>query len=160
MTMPSFFATKSSESESPVKAGEKTNAEDTSKMEKKADESTESKDAAKEDSANKTPPGMLAEMKNLYQKKDSDGKYQWVAEYPDEVVEAAENSETAKFAFLVRNKKSYDSRKTLDIDSIIVQSPLLKEALGLVLQDYPGVTVNLKRLVSDPKVQDKLSKMR
>ena len=91
--------------------------------------------------------GMLAEVKNLYQKKDNDGKYQWVTEFPEDVVEAAENNETAKFAFLVRNKKSYDSRKTLEIDSIIVQSPLLKEALGVVLSDYPGVTTNLKRLV-------------
>jgi hypothetical protein len=70
-----------------------------------------------------------------------------VTEYPDDAVEAAENAETARFAFLVRNKISYDSRKTLEIDSIIVQSPLLKEALGVVLKDYPGITTNLQRLV-------------
>jgi hypothetical protein len=70
-----------------------------------------------------------------------------VTEYPDDAVEAAENAETARFAFLVRNKISYDSRKTLEIDSIIVQSPLLKAALGAVLKDYPGITTNLQRLV-------------
>ena len=70
-----------------------------------------------------------------------------MTEYPDDAVEAAENAETARFAFLVRNKISYDSRKTLEIDSIIVQSPLLKEALGVVLKDYPGITTNLKRLM-------------
>jgi hypothetical protein len=70
-----------------------------------------------------------------------------VTEYPDDAVAAAENAETARFAFLVRNKISYDSRKTLEIDSIIVQSPLLKEALGVVLEDYPGITTNLQRLV-------------
>jgi ATPase family associated with various cellular activities (AAA) len=70
-----------------------------------------------------------------------------VTEYPDDAVAAAENAETARFAFLVRNKISYDSRKTLEIDSIIVQSPLLKEALGTVLEDYPGITTNLQRLV-------------
>lgn len=70
-----------------------------------------------------------------------------MTEYPDDAVAAAENAETARFAFLVRNKISYDSRKTLEIDSIIVQSPLLKEALGVVLEDYPGITTNLQRLV-------------
>jgi hypothetical protein len=70
-----------------------------------------------------------------------------VTEYPDDAVAAAENAETAQFAFLVRNKISYDSRKTLEIDSIIVQSPLLKEALGIVLKGYPGITTNLQRLV-------------
>jgi hypothetical protein len=70
-----------------------------------------------------------------------------VTEYPDDAVVAAENAETARFAFLVRNKISYDSRKTLEIDSIIVQSPLLKEALGVVLKDYPGITTSLQRLV-------------
>jgi len=35
----------------------------------------------------------------------------------------------------------------LEIDSIVVQSPLLKKVLGKVLKDYPGVTTNLKRLV-------------
>ena len=43
--------------------------------------------------------------------------------------------------------QSYDSRKKYDIDSIIVQSPVLKEALGVVLRDYPGVTTSLQRLV-------------
>ncbi len=44
-------------------------------------------------------------------------------------------------------QKSYDSRKKFDIDSIIVQSPLLKEALGVALRDYPGITTSLQRLV-------------
>jgi hypothetical protein len=88
--------------------------------------------------------GMLAESKSLYQKRNKDGKYQWVTEYPDDLITAAENSETAKYAFLVRNNISYDSRKTLEIDSLVIQSPLLKKALGIVLKDYPGVTTNLQ----------------
>ena len=40
---------------------------------------------------------------------------------------------------LIRNKKSFeDSRKKLEIDSIIIQSPLLKIVLAKVLKDYPG----------------------
>ena len=106
------------------------------------------KDGGKEGSSeDKTPVGMLAEIKNLYQTLDSQGRHQWVTEYPEDAVEAAESAETARFAFLVRNKISYDSRKTLEIDSIIVQSPLLKKALGVVLEGYPGITTNLQRLV-------------
>lgn len=58
-----------------------------------------------------------------------------------------ENSETARYAFLVRKKKSYDSRKKYDVDSIIIQSRWLKKSLGVVLENYPGVTTNLDRLV-------------
>ncbi|KAJ8130864.1 hypothetical protein O1611_g2763 [Lasiodiplodia mahajangana] len=52
-----------------------------------------------------------------------------------------------KYAILVRNKKSYDSRKKLEIDSIIIQSPLLRQILHDVLKDYPGVTTTLSRLI-------------
>jgi hypothetical protein len=44
------------------------------------------------------------------------------------------------------SEKSYDSRKKLEIDSIVVQSPLLKDALHHVLRGYPGVTTSLARL--------------
>jgi hypothetical protein len=37
-------------------------------------------------------------------------------------------------------------RKTLSIHSIVVQSPLLKKLLQKVLKDYPGLSVNLRRL--------------
>lgn len=93
------------------------------------------------------PKGSISEAKPLYSKKDNDGHYQWVTEEPTDVVDAAENKETARYAFLMRKKKSYDSRKKYDIDSIIVQSPWLKKSLGTVLEDYPGITTNLERLV-------------
>jgi hypothetical protein len=109
--------------------------------------STTNEDEAEEDDNDQTPEGMLAECKPLYQQRDKDGRNQWVVDEPDDVVEAAEGKTTAKYAFLVRKKKSYDSRKKYDIDSIIIQSPLLKERLGVVLNDYPGITTSLKRLV-------------
>lgn len=34
----------------------------------------------------------------------------------------------------------------LGLHSIVIQSPLLKELLGVVLAGYPGVTVDLDRL--------------
>ena len=92
-------------------------------------------------------PGMITDVKNLYQSKpDEHDKTTWVDTYPDDLQEAAENAESARYALLIRNKKCYDGRKKLEIDSIVVQSPLLKRALGSVLKDYPGITTNLNRL--------------
>lgn len=92
-------------------------------------------------------PGMITDVKNLYQSKpDNRGKTTWVDKYPNDLEEAAENAETARYALLVRNVKCYDGRKKLQIDSVIVQSPLLKTVLGTVLKDYPGITTTLDRL--------------
>lgn len=92
-------------------------------------------------------PGMISDVKNLYQTKpDARGKSTWVDKYPDDLEEAAENAETARYPLLIRNKKCYDGRKKLQIDSIVVQSPLLKVILGTVLKDYPGITTSLDRL--------------
>ena len=92
-------------------------------------------------------PGMIPDVKNLYQTKpDARGKSTWVDKYPDDIEEAAENAETARYALLLRNKKCYDGRKKLEIVSIIVQSPLIKGVLGTVLKGYPGITTSLERL--------------
>ncbi|PVH77056.1 P-loop containing nucleoside triphosphate hydrolase protein [Cadophora sp. DSE1049] len=90
---------------------------------------------------------MKCDLKNLYQKEDERGRTSWTDKYPEDLDEAAENEITARFAILVRNKKSFDSRKKLEIDSIVVQSPLLKQVLTKVLKDYPGVTPTLNRLI-------------
>lgn len=92
-------------------------------------------------------PGMITDVKNLYQSKPDDrGKTTWVDKYPVDLEEAAENAESARYALLIRNSKCYDGRKKLQIDSIVIQSPLLKQALGSVLKDYPGITTALDRL--------------
>ena len=99
------------------------------------------------DASSDVKPGMITDVKNLYQSKpDNRGKTTWVDEYPDDLEEAAENAESARYALLIRNSKCYDGRKKLQIDSIVVQSPLLKQALGSVLKDYPGITTTLDRL--------------
>ncbi|KAI1612952.1 AAA family ATPase [Exophiala viscosa] len=92
-------------------------------------------------------PGSIPEIKALYAKPDARGRDQWVTQEPADAGDAAENSETARYAFLVRKRKSYDSRKKYDVDSIIVQSPWLKKSLGVILAGYPGITTNLSRLV-------------
>jgi hypothetical protein len=82
--------------------------------------------------------GMECDIKNLYQKEDAMGRVNWTEKYPEDLDEAAENEITARYAVLVRSKKSFDSRKKLEVDSIVVQSPLLKKVLSKVLEDYPG----------------------
>lgn len=100
-----------------------------------------------DDASADVKPGMITDVKNLYQSQpDWRGEPTWIDKYPDDLEEAAENAETARYALLIRNRKCYDGRKKLQIDSIVVQSPLLKQALGSVLKDYPGITTSLDRL--------------
>ncbi|KAK0730126.1 P-loop containing nucleoside triphosphate hydrolase protein [Lasiosphaeris hirsuta] len=129
-----------------------TKAEDTEEKEEsneeaKAADNDDKKDEEEKEKKSLEPAGSVSSVKNIYRSpKDDDGNWTWVDKYPEDVEEAAENEETETFAVLVRNVKSNDSRKKLEAHSIIVQSPWLKKALGEVLEDYPGVACELKRL--------------
>jgi hypothetical protein len=92
--------------------------------------------------------GMSAGFKNLYAgKEDRKGRFQWQETMPKDLVLPVENAETQKWAFIARHVKVYgDPRRTLELHSIVIQSPLLKRVLQVVLADYPGVTVGLQRL--------------
>ena len=93
------------------------------------------------------PTGSLNSFATLYAgQEDNEGRFTWHDKLPEHITPAAENDETARHALLVRKKQSYDSRRSLDIHSIIVQSPWLKQALGKILKDSPGVTCELDRL--------------
>lgn len=72
----------------------------------------------------------------------------WVEEYPEDIKEAAEETSDAKsHAILCRVKKSHGkARKPLELDSIVIQSPLLKSTLGDVFANYPGITTTLKEV--------------
>ncbi|KAH8807790.1 ATPase [Xylogone sp. PMI_703] len=96
--------------------------------------------------------GSITDIKSLYQgPEDSQGRAQWLDKYPDDVEEAAETEETAKYALIARKTKCYNGRRKFDIDSIVVQSPALKEVLGRVFKGYPGITCSLDRLeFNDP----------
>ena len=85
-------------------------------------------------------PGMECGIKDLYQgPEDKRGRFTWTDKYPEDLEKAAEDEITARFAILVRHKKCFDdSRKNLEIHSIVIQSPLLKQVLGSVLDNYPG----------------------
>jgi hypothetical protein len=94
------------------------------------------------------PVGSISDIKSLYQgPTDSEGRAQWLDRYPEDLAEAAENEETERYALIARKKKCFDGRKKFDVDSIIVQSPALKEILGRVFDGYPGISCELNRLV-------------
>ncbi|OAA57294.1 ATPase, AAA-type, core [Cordyceps fumosorosea ARSEF 2679] len=92
--------------------------------------------------------GMVAETKDVFAKFDADGNRSWSDKPPSDLEEAPENETTKKYAIIVRKKKPRraSSTKPLEIDSLIIQSPLLKRALGDIMQDYPGITTDVARL--------------
>lgn len=100
-----------------------------------------------EDQKSYAPPGTICNVHNVYQTKpDENGETTWTKDFPETLVAPAEDAESAQYAVIVRNAKCYDGRKSLQIDSIVVQSEPLKEFLGKVLDGYPGVTTTLERL--------------
>ncbi|KAF7885136.1 hypothetical protein EAF00_010954 [Botryotinia globosa] len=98
---------------------------------------------------NSTPiiDGMDCDTKEIYEvKKNLYGHITWSTKYPDDLEDAAENEETARYAIVVRYRKIFFSREKMEMDSIIIQSPLLKQVLNKVMKGYPGVTTSLWRL--------------
>lgn len=93
-------------------------------------------------------PGMKSGIKNLYSGKEDDkGRFTWQDTIPKDIGKPAENDASLKWALIVRNVRVYnDPQKVMAVDSIVVQSPLLKKLLSSVLKNYPGVTAELKRL--------------
>ncbi|KAF7191188.1 putative 26S proteasome regulatory subunit-like [Pseudocercospora fuligena] len=92
--------------------------------------------------------GMDATIKEVYGgKEDRHGNFEWHSEMPQDIAAPVENAESQKFAIVVRHKRVYnDPKKVLEIHSIAIQSPLLRELLAEVLEGYPGVTPGLKNL--------------
>ena len=111
--------------------------------------------SAQDDTGIAVEAGTVCALKNLYSgKEDKRGRFQWQDTIPDDVGKPVENSETAKYALLVRNVKVYnDPRKVLKVHSLVVQSPYLKKLLQKVLKDYPGVALRLKRLEFSQKFE-------
>lgn len=125
--------------------GEASESKDSSAKEDKPEEKSADDEAEEktEDEKPKVPVGSLNSSVNIYHNKDDDT---WTAKEPDDI-QPAEGEETAPHALILRLKKSKDSRKKYEVDSIVIQSPALKSALGEILKDYPGVFCNLDRLV-------------
>lgn len=92
--------------------------------------------------------GMIACLKHLYSsKEDKRGKFTWQTKLPEDLGKPAEDADTLKHAIIARYIRVYgDPRRVLELHSIVIQSPLIKDFLAVVLDDYPGVTVELERL--------------
>ncbi|KAF2637190.1 P-loop containing nucleoside triphosphate hydrolase protein [Massarina eburnea CBS 473.64] len=97
--------------------------------------------APKQDMA---PLGSLPSIHSVYE--DPQVKGRWTTNFPTRAEPPAEDAVSAQHALVARYKLSVSPTKTLDLQSIVVQSPLLKESLGRVLKDYAGVTTELERL--------------
>ncbi|KAF2676112.1 P-loop containing nucleoside triphosphate hydrolase protein [Lentithecium fluviatile CBS 122367] len=89
-------------------------------------------------------PGSLASIHAVYE--DPFRLNKWTTQYPTRAGPPVEDAESAQHALVARYKLSADPSKSLDLDSIVVQSPLLKRMLAKVLDVYPGVTTDLERL--------------
>lgn len=94
--------------------------------------------------------GQQSTVKTLFEgPKRCDCCINWVEEPQDDLVSAIEEkAESKRHALLIRMKKSHDQeRKSLVLDSIVVQSPRLKDLLSYVFEDYEDITTSLHRLV-------------
>lgn len=92
------------------------------------------------------PVGSKCSPMDFYPTRPGTSDDPWTEEYPTWMSEAIENPETAEYAIIRRHMKSSDMRRKLCLHSIVVQSPLIKKVLGVVFEDYEGVTTSLDRL--------------
>lgn len=81
--------------------------------------------------------GSLSAVKDIYYQKTNGGG-KWMDEVPDDIVE----SEMAKYAIVVWNKKSEDAPQGFEPHRIVVHSPQLVKVLSrCILKDYPGIKI-------------------
>lgn len=72
----------------------------------------------------------------------------WVEDYEEDTKECFETTPEAKsHALLVRMKKNHVGQSPTAIDSIVIQSPLLKVALQEIVKGYPGISPELDQLM-------------
>jgi hypothetical protein len=90
--------------------------------------------------------GLQPSSKRLYESIGANGYTDWVEEMPEELKNPVPDTESSNkgFALLLRTQVINRKQK---LHSIVIQSPLLREALRGVLASYPGI-----HLASDPLV--------
>ncbi|KAK0612719.1 Replication factor C large subunit [Lasiodiplodia hormozganensis] len=87
--------------------------------------------------------GMKTSVKNLYRDHKSLSWDEWV---PDNVdLNAEATSSWKQFALVVRYEMLED-RPSLSLHSISIQSPVIKDRLGVVFDSYKGIATTLKKL--------------
>lgn len=71
----------------------------------------------------------------------------WVEEYPDNLKESLLGTrEIQKHAIVTKIKRSHEGNEPVTLDSIEIQSPLLRTALKAVFEGYSGITTGLNKL--------------
>ncbi|KAF9774349.1 hypothetical protein IL306_007650 [Fusarium sp. DS 682] len=90
--------------------------------------------------------GMAAESKDIYRTSSWDPWQEWTDE--EIGIDGRSSKASAKYALIVRREKQHGEidEAVLSLHSITVQSPVLKNILGAVFQDYRGINTNLKKL--------------
>lgn len=102
------------------------------------------------ESASSKTLGSKCQTKILYEGRPKcDCCVNWVEQYPQEVRESVEEtSDAKKYALICRVKKAHENSKTpLELDSLVIQNPHLKQILGEVLAGYTDVTTTLEDVV-------------
>ncbi|ORX98026.1 P-loop containing nucleoside triphosphate hydrolase protein [Clohesyomyces aquaticus] len=96
-----------------------------------------------------SPVGMNCDVKNLWEgEQKCTCCTNWVEEYPEDVKPNPEETEAVqRYALVVRNKKGHSGGKAMVVNSIVVQSPLLKPLLEEVFEGYEGITAGLKKVI-------------
>lgn len=91
------------------------------------------------------PMGMKTEAIDLFEGPSKcDCCINWVKEQPDDIKENLEGTDEVKqHAVLVRKKKSHQkySHEPLEIDSVVVNSPVIRAALERIFSDYPAIDI-------------------
>ena len=99
--------------------------------------------------APKVDPGMRSEIRNLYEGKPKCRCcINWVDEIPkDTLAKMKASKRSREYAIVVRHKRDPDALDgELKVDSIVIQSPLLKPVLEKVFKDLPGTVAGLEKL--------------
>lgn len=89
-------------------------------------------------------PGTKPSIHHVYEDQMRPGK--WTTRLPERMGPPVEDAESAQHALVVRYKLSDKPDRELDLHSIVVQSPFLKDILSGVFEEYPGITIELDRL--------------
>ena len=116
-------------------------------------ESSDSDDGSVNDPSEIKQPksirGMKSEIKNLYEgKRKCRCCPRWVQKLPKDTVASIKSSkEIQQYAVIVRYKRNATTQDgDLKVDSIVVQSPLLRPLLEEIFEDLPGVTGGLDQM--------------
>ena len=90
------------------------------------------------------PTGMKTGSKELYRE---DERSPWEDWSPDDIDnDPQDTSEAKQYALIVRREKRIGQKSSLILHSITIQSPLIREVLGVVFDGYKGMTTKLKDL--------------